>query len=63
MFIAVNTKEHGQVILNTDKICSIEYQSENIAVLFDNQVELELQPESSKEYFNMLRHLAIANNR
>lgn len=63
MFIAVNTKEDGQVILNTDKICSIEYQSGNIAVLFDNQIEIEICIESSKGYLDLVRHLAISNNR
>ncbi|RRN04661.1 hypothetical protein EIM44_04260 [Bibersteinia trehalosi] len=63
MFIAVNSKQEGQIVLNTDKICSIEYQSGKITVLFDNQIEIEICIESSKEYLDLVRHLAIANNR
>lgn len=63
MFIAVQVIDQVMpVILNTNKICSIEYKQEDvISILFDNQVEIELPISDRKEFHSLIRNLAAVN--
>lgn len=64
MFITLNIEgKNTPVVINTEKIFHIEYNTKNkvLYITFDHQVESQIDGVSEKEYITLLRNLSIVN--
>ncbi|GAB1660608.1 hypothetical protein Mh1956_12630 [Mannheimia haemolytica] len=62
MFITFNVNYKDKpVVVNTDKVCSIENINGNVTVHFCDNTKLIMMDFDDKEYASLLNHLHILN--